>query len=143
MYGPLPADFELRYASALSVLSAFAAAEPPLAFTTLELTMPSDVLATSTGIAGFGVFDFMTTVYLPFADVVMPASRKDGLPFRLTSRLNENTTSADVNGVPSEKCTSLRSVNVYVRASFDAVNVVATLGAGCATSAPWNLRSVS
>src|SRR5438445_65287 len=108
----VPADFELRYASALSVLSAFAAAEPPFAFTTFELTMPSDVLATSTGIAGFGVFDFMTTVYLPFADVVMPASRNDGLPFRLTSRLNENTTSADVSGVPSEKCTSLRSVNV-------------------------------
>src|SRR4051794_2483879 len=109
MYGPLPADFELRYASALSVLSASAAADPPFAFTTFELTIPREVLATSTGIAGFGVFDFMTTVFLPFAEVAMPASRKDGLPFRLTSRLNEKTTSADVNGVPSEKCTSLRS----------------------------------
>ncbi len=29
--------------------------------------MPSDVFATSTGIAGFGVFDVSTTVYGPFA----------------------------------------------------------------------------
>src|SRR6476646_4326900 len=67
MYGPLPADCELRYDSALSDLSASAAAEPPWDLTTFELTMPSDVLATSTGIAGFGVFDLRTTVYGPFA----------------------------------------------------------------------------
>ena len=48
--------------------------------------MPSDVLATSTGIAGFGVFDVSTTVYGPLAGVVMPASRNDGLPFRLIER---------------------------------------------------------
>src|SRR5258708_24017019 len=112
MYGPLPADCEFKNDSALSVLSASAAAEPPCAFTSFEFTMPSDVFATSTGIAGFGVFDRMTTVYLPLADVVMPASRKDGLPFRLTRRLYQNPPSADVTGVPSEKCTSLRSVNV-------------------------------
>src|SRR5882672_12495055 len=111
MYGPLPADWELRNASALSVLSASAASEPPCALTTLELTMPSDVFATSTGIAGFGVADFRTTVYGPFADVVIPARRNDGLPLRFTSRLNENTTSADVSFVPSENFTSLRSVN--------------------------------
>src|SRR6476469_9881144 len=143
MYGPLPADCELRYDSALSDLSASAAAEPPWALTTFELTMPSDVLATSTGIAGFGVFDLRTTVYGPFALVVMPPSRNDGLPLMFTSRLNENTTSADVSFDPSEKRTSLRSVNVYVRASFETVYFVATDGCGCATSAPLNSSSVS
>src|SRR5258707_8601014 len=121
MYGPLPADCEFRNDSALSVLSASAAADPPCAFTTFELTMPSDVLATSTGIAGFGVLACMTTVYLPFADVVMPASKKDGLPFRLTRRLNENTTSAGARGVPAEKGTSLGTVEMEGGASFAAL----------------------
>ena len=49
MYGPLPADCELRNASALSVLSASAASLPPCAFTTFELTMPSDVFARIAG----------------------------------------------------------------------------------------------
>ena len=62
MYGPLPAEWALMYDSALSTLSAFAAAEPPCARTTFELTMPSEVFATSTGIAGFGVFELRTTV---------------------------------------------------------------------------------
>src|SRR3979409_657920 len=140
MYGPLPADCELRNASALSVLSASAASEPPFAFTTFELTMPSAVLATSTGMAGFGVADVRTTVYGPFAEVVMPASRNDGLPLRLTRRLYEKTTSADVSFVPSENFTSLRSVNVYVFASFVTAYFVATDGCGCATSAPLNTR---
>ena len=74
--------------------------------------MPSEVFATSTGIAGFGVFEVRTTVYGPLAFVVMPASRKDGLPFRFTRRLNENTTSFDVSGVPSENLMFLRSWNV-------------------------------
>src|SRR5829696_6290488 len=143
MYGPLPADCELRNDSALSALSAFAAADPPCAFTTFEFTMPSEVFATSTGIAGFGVFDLITTVYGPFAVVVIPASKNDGLPFTLTSRLNEKTTSAAVSRDPSEKRTFRRRLNVYVRASFDALYPVATLGAGCATSAPLNSRSVS
>ena len=34
-----------------------------------------------------------------------PASRNDGLPFRFTSRFSDQTTSADVSGVPSAKWT--------------------------------------
>ena len=131
------------YDSALSVLSALAASLPPCAFTTFELTTPSDVFATSTGIAGFGVFDFRTTVYGPFALVVMPASRNDGLPLRLTRRRNENTTSFEVSGVPSENLMFLRSWKVYVFASGDALNETAMSGFGCDTSAPTNLSSVS
>ena len=47
-----------------------------------------------------GVADFMTTVYFPCAETLMPASRKAGLPFMLMSRLSEKTTSADVSGAP-------------------------------------------
>ena len=121
VYGPLPTECALMYFSALSTLSAFGASLPPFAMTTFELTMPSEVFATSTGIAGFGVFEVSTTVYGPLAAVVMPASRNDGLPFRFTSRLNEKTTSFDVSGVPSENLMFLRSVKVYVFASAEAL----------------------
>ena len=111
----------MRYDSAPSVLSAPTASVPPWALTTFELTMPSEALATIAGIAGFGVADFRTTVYEPRLETVTPASRKDGLPFRLISRRKEKTTSFAVSRVPSEKRTSLRRVNVYVRAPFDAL----------------------
>jgi hypothetical protein len=35
--------------------------------------------------------------------IVSPARRNDGLPCRVTLRVRENTTSAEVTGVPSEK----------------------------------------
>ena len=82
-------------------------------------------------------------MYLPSAVVVMPPSRNDGLPLRLTSRRNENTTSAEVSGVPSENLTFLRSWKVYVLASFEALNEAATLGSGCVTSAPLNVSRLS
>ena len=143
MYGPLPADVAFRNASALSLLSAPAEALPPCAFTSFELTMPSDVFVTITGIAGFGVAECRTTLYWPVALIVAPASRNEGFPFRLINRLNEKTTSAEVSGVPSEKTMPLRSVNVNVFASFDAFHDVATSGSGCATSAPLKRSNVS
>ena len=87
--------------------------------------MPSDVLVTITGIAGFGVVEWSTTCTCRRRDV-MPASRNEGFPFRLINRLNEKTTSAEVSGVPSENTMSLRSVNVKVLASFEAFQEVAT-----------------
>src|SRR5665213_3471389 len=141
MYGPLPAEVELRNDSALSDLSAPTEAVPPCALTSFELTMPSDVFVTITGMAGLAVAEWSTTPYAPLGFAVTPASRKDGLPFRLTRRLNEKTTSADVSGVPSENLMSLRSVKVKVLASFVAVHEVATSGSGCATSPPLNFRS--
>ena len=143
MYGPLPAEVAFRNDSALSLLSAPGEELPPCAFTSFELTMPSDVLVTITGIAGFGVAEWRTTLYLPVALIVMPASRNDGFPFRLINRLYEKTTSAEVSGVPSENLMSLRSVNVNVLASFEAFHEVATSGRGCATSAPLKRSSVS
>ena len=92
----------------------------PWARASFEFTIPSDVFATIAGIAVFGVFERRTTVCVPRADVVTPASRKDGLPLRLTSRRNEKTTSAAVIGVPSANRMSRRSSNVYVFASLDA-----------------------
>jgi hypothetical protein len=54
----------------------------------------------------------MTTVYFDGADTVIPESRNDGFPFRFTSRLSDQTTSADVRGVPSAKWTFRLSWNV-------------------------------
>src|ERR1700723_2385705 len=105
--------------------------------------MPSEVFVTIAGIAGLGVDDLMTTVYLPFADVLTPASRNDGLPRRLIRRLYENTTSAAVSGVPSENLMFLRRVNVYTFAWSETVYFVATSGSGWDTSAPLNCSSVS
>ena len=122
-YGPLPTPrdaAELNHFSALSFLSAPGASVAPCARASFEFTIPSDVFATIAGIAVFGVFERRTTVYVPRADVVTPASRNDGLPLRLISRRNEKTTSAAVIGVPSANRMSRRSSNVYVFASLDA-----------------------
>ncbi len=62
MYGPEPADSRSRNGSALSVLSAPTASVPPFAFTTFELTMPSDGFGTIRSSAGFGCADRRTTV---------------------------------------------------------------------------------
>src|SRR3569623_961523 len=122
-YGPLvaPELGEWRNDAAVSALSAFAASVPPCAFTSFESTMPSDVFVTIDGIAGFGAEERRTTVYGPFALVLMPASRKDGLPFRFTWRLNEKTTSADGSGSPFANLMFLRSWKVNVFAPFDAL----------------------
>src|SRR5437762_2138753 len=85
----------------VSALLALAASVPPFLRTSLELTIPVEGFARIAGSAVFGVFDFTTTVYLPLADAVTPASRKDGLPFRLISRFSEKTTSPAPSGVPS------------------------------------------
>src|SRR5688572_12234506 len=121
-YGPLPTPRdagELNQRSALSVLSAFRASVAPFRFASFEFTMPSDVFATIAGSAVFGVAERRTTVYLPRAETVTPASRNDGLPLRLMSRRNEKTTSAAVIGVPSANRMSRRSWKVYVLASRD------------------------
>ena len=83
--------------------------------------MPSAGFGTMNGTAGFGVALVSTTVCGSGAEAVMPAIRKDGLPLRLTTRFSENTTSAEVTGVPSENFASVRSVKVYFFASAEAV----------------------
>src|SRR5262245_32891427 len=93
--------------------------------------------------AVFEVFERRTTPYLPAALVVTPAGRNDGLPLRFTSRLNENTTLADVSGVPSAKWTFRLSWNVYVFASFETFQDCTSSGIGCATSDPRYVNSVS
>src|ERR1700759_4330910 len=122
-YGPLPAPTEadeLSHCSAWSFLSAPTEAVPPCCFTSFELTTPVDGLARIAGSCPAGVFELITTVYLPCGLITMPASRNDGLPFRLIRRLSERTTSADVSGSPFAKCTFFFRLNVNVFAPFDA-----------------------
>src|SRR5712671_244430 len=108
VYWPLPAPTEadeLSHCSALSAVDASAADEPPCAFTSFELMIPVDGFARIAVSCVAGVVDFITTVYFPCAETVIPASRKAGFPFRLISRFSENTTSAEVNGEPLAKWT--------------------------------------
>jgi hypothetical protein len=127
----------------LSVLSALAPSLAPCRRASFEFTIPSDVFATIDGMAVLGAFDRRTTVYLPRADGVTPASRKAGLPLRLIRRRNENTTSAAVIGVPSANRMSRRRSNVYVLPPPDALYPRAAISFGCETSPPLNVRSVS
>src|SRR5260221_4573542 len=142
MWGPLPCEAELRKDWAVSALSAPGWSVPPGALTTLELTMPRAGFGMMNGTAGFAVSDVSTTVDASGAVTVMPASRNDGLPLMLMSRLKENSTSADVRAVPSENLMSLRSLNVNVLASDDAVYELATCGMGVAESEPLKVNSV-
>jgi hypothetical protein len=126
----------LNHFSALSVLAASFASVPPCFLTSFELTTPSDVLARIAGRAVFGVVDLSTTTYLLGAETVTPASRKDGLPFRLIRRRYEKTTSAAVIGVPSAKWTFRFRLSVKRFASRDALQELASSGTGWATSVP-------
>jgi hypothetical protein len=94
------------------------------------------------GARRIGADDRRTTVYLVGAETFTPASRKDGDPFRLITRLKEKRTSAEVSGVPSENLTSRRSVNVKVLASFDTFHERASHGSGV-VDWPRNVTRVS
>src|SRR5882672_9613127 len=145
-YGPLPAPVEsaeLNHCSALSALSAPTEAVAPWAFASFEFTIPVDVLARIAGNCVPGVFDRSTTVNRPFALAVTPSSRNAGLPFRLTRRLSENTTSLDVSDVPSANRTLRLSWKVKVFASVLAFQDCTSDGIGCAMSAPLYVKSVS
>ena len=146
MYGPLPAPAEadeLRKFSAVSAVDALAASEPPCALTSFELTMPVDGLARIAGSWVAGVVEVITTPYLPAALTVTPASRKAGLPFRLTSRSSDQTTSAEVSGVPSAKWTFLFSWNVKTFALFVAFQDDTSNGIGFDRLPPLYVNSVS
>ena len=60
--------------------------------------MPAEALVRIAGSCGAGMRASITTVYLPVADTLNPDRMCDGLPLRLTSRLSEKMTSADVSG---------------------------------------------
>ena len=72
-----------------------------------------------------------------------PASRKDGLPLRFMSRLNEKTASAEVSGVPSAKRTFRRSWKMNVFASLDTFHDCTSSGRGWARSPPLYVKKVS
>ncbi len=105
--------------------------------------MPVDGLARIAGSWVAGVVDVITTPYLPAALTVMPASRKAGLPFRLTSRFIEKTTSADVSGVPSANLAFFFSWKVNVFALFVAFQDDTSSGIGFDRSPPLYVNSVS
>ena len=123
-YGPLPAPTdadELSQLSALSFLSAPTEAVPPCAFTSFALTMPVEGFARIAGSWPAGVFEVITTRYLPDGLTTTPSSRNAGFPFRLISRFSEKTTSADVSGSPLAKCTFVFRLKMNVFAPFDAL----------------------
>src|SRR6476646_3449051 len=137
-YGPLPAPTdadELSHCSAWSFLSAPTDAVPPCCLTSFELTTPVDGFARIAGSCPAGVFDVIVTVYFPCGLITMPASRNDGVPLRLMSRLSEKTTSAEVSGSPFAKCTFFFRLNVNVLAPFVAFHDETSSGMGCARSA--------
>ena len=139
MYGPLPAPadaLELSQFSALSAVEAFAASEPPFLITSAELRIPVDGFARMTGSSVSGVFECITTAYAPAALIDTPASRNAGFPFRLTSRLSDQTTSAEVRGVPSAKWTLCLSWKVNVSAFALAFHDETRSGIGWARSSP-------
>src|SRR6266566_1050405 len=84
----------------------------------------------------------VSVVAAPGAETLTPLSSTDGAPARLMTRLNENTTSAAVSGVPSENMTAWRRLNVNVLASSDDVNEAATAGTGLDSSPPSKVSSV-
>src|SRR5712691_6043893 len=104
--------------------------------------MPRAGLGMMNGIAGFGSLDVRTTVDASGADTVTPSSKNDGLPLMLIRRLKEKTTSADVSCVPSPNLMSVRSLNVKILASDDAIYELATAGTGVAESAPLKVSRV-
>ena len=104
--------------------------------------MPVDGLARIDRSCAVGMLDLTTTVYLSLADTLTPARRNAGFPFRLTSRLSEKTTSADVSGVPSAKWTSRLSRNVNVLAPL-LVQERTSSGIGWARSSFLYVNSVS
>jgi hypothetical protein len=125
LYGPLPAPAdagELNHFSALSTVAAFAAALAPFAAASFELTIPVEGFARIAGSAVLGVLERIRTVYGPFALTLIPPSRNEGFPLRLIRRLSEKTTSFEVRGVPSPKCTFFFNWNVKVFASLLAVH---------------------
>src|SRR5262249_1140153 len=145
-YGPLPAPAdadELNHCSAVSAVEASAAAVPPCAFTSFELTMPNDGFARIAVSCVAGVADFITTVYLPLAETLMPARRGAGFPLMFISRLSEKTTSADVSGVPSAKWTFFFRWKVNVFAPFVAFHDCTSSGIGFERSPPLYVNSVS
>src|SRR3979411_1905923 len=104
--------------------------------------MPSAGFGMMKGMAGFALFEVSTTVGASGAGHVTPSRRNDGLPLMLISRLNEKRTSAEVNDVPSENLMSVRSLNVKIFASDDALYELATAGSGVAESVPLKVSSV-
>ena len=83
-----------------------------------------------------GAFERMTTVYFPGAEIEIPASRNAGLPARFTRRWSDQTTSADVSGVPSPKWTFCLSWKVNVSAFLLAFHDETSSGTGTARSSP-------
>ena len=143
MYGPDPADVELRNSSAASSASAPGWSVPPFSMTTSLLTMPSVGVGMMRGSAGLGCSATRRTVEASTASAVTPSIRNEPLPLSSRTRLSEKATSAASTGEPSENTASSRSVNVNSVASSLASHDSARPGIGSVTSLFWNVSSVS
>ena len=85
----------------------------------------------------------MTTVSGPSAVIVSPASRNDGLPFKLMSRVSDHTTSAEVTGVPSENLAAGLRWKTNFRAPSSVWYEVARSGTTVLKLPPLKVSSVS
>ena len=112
VYGPLPIDSVFSACSAVSAVAASAASVAPAALALTLFRMPSEGLASLPRTAESTVADSTTTVVASGAVTVRPSIRNDGLPLTLATRFSENTTSAEVTGVPSVNFAAGFRVNV-------------------------------
>src|SRR5438046_66085 len=121
MYGPLPIEWVSKYVWALSVVDASAASLAPFCCATVLSTTPVDLYAIKYGIAGFGCFVTILTVYWPTAVTLAKLFVTNAgaeLTFLTRSRLK--TTSFAVSGWPLLNWTPFLSTNVQtLPALFD------------------------
>src|SRR5215472_1483624 len=79
-----------------------------------------------------GVLSVMTTWYGPFATALLTSGTSAAGSYGLYLRMSsiEYTTSADVNGLPSDHFTPCRRLNVYVSPPLETCQDVARSGTG-------------
>src|SRR5579871_1702505 len=111
--------------------------------TSFELRIPVDGFARMTGSSVSGVFVFITTAFGPDAEIDTPVSRNAGFPARLTRRLSDQTTSAEVSGVPSPKCAFFFRLNVNDVAFLLTVQLDTSSGIGVVRLPPLYVNKVS
>ena len=135
-YRPLPAEFFFKQGSALSATFAFAASDPPQAFTTLLFKIPKAGDVTIARSCGVGLSVVNLTLPDPTALTVIPSMSDEGFPLTFARRFSEKTTSLEVTFVPSENFAFGLMVNVKLVAFELYVHLEAIAGTGFEASPP-------
>ena len=98
--------------------------------------MPVDGFARMTGSSVSGLLVFITTVFPLDAEIETPVSRNAGFPARLTRRRSDQTTSAEVSGVPSPNFAFFFRLKVNDVAFLFAFQLETSSGIGVVRSLP-------